>query len=243
MRSLLKNQYFLAFVLLSVTSVALAGDISIDGTCVDGTCPPPTGTSDAIQLGGSISPTAGSDNLVFGDTDTYSVSWTYSASFTSGTAISVDPIVTYTGSSPSVGNDVVTFDLYQSYYDSGPGTWDGLYTETIPLNMSGNVGAGSTVSGELFYYTDEDPTPQGLGLAGPFGPGSNTGTSSATLTGLDGDNLVAEFEFTYDFEAGTIPGAGASSTPEPAQALPLGLALLGIAGYRVAARRRAFQTS
>ncbi len=224
--------FFAAFLLL-LPSAAFAGDIQINGVCVVGTCPPPSGTSDAVQYGQSIGPTTGSYSLTFGDGDAYSITWSFSASYTSsGTELSINPVATYTGGSPSVGNDVINFNFFQNYYDSSPGTWDGAYTETVPLAVLGNVGAGSTASAELFYDG------QGLGLVGPFGPGYHFAQNTVTLTGLDADTLAAEYEFTFDFQAGTQDGASESSpVPEPYEALPLGLALAGLVCSPLVVRR------
>jgi len=228
-----KNGYFFAAFLLLLPCAAFAADIQINGVCVLGTCPPPSGTSDALQLGQSIGPTAGSSSVIFADTDAYSVAWSYSASYTAGgTEIIVDPVVTYIGASPSVGSDVIAFDFFQNYYDASAGTWNGAYTETVPLALLGNVGAASTVSAELFYDG------QGLGLVGPFGPGYHFGQNTETLTGLTAATLTAEYEFNFDFAAGTQTGASASSaTPEPYEALPLGLALAGLVCSRLVVRR------
>jgi hypothetical protein len=225
--------FFFAFLLL-LPFVASAGDIQINGICVVGTCPPPSGTSDALQFNQSIGLTTGSYSLTFPDTDQYSIAWSYSASYTAaGTELSINPVATYIGASPSVGNDDIAFDFFQNFYDNSSGSWDGSYTESVPLNIAGNVGAGSTASGQLFY--DSQPLP----LVGPFGPGSYFGQYTESLTGLNDPTLAAEYQFTFDFVAGTQNGASASSVPEPYEALPLGLALGCVAWNRRAARRRA----
>lgn len=227
--------FFFAFLLL-LPFVASAGDIQINGTCVLGTCPPPSGTSDALQFNQSIGLTTGSYSLTLG-TDQYSITWSYSASYTAaGTELSIDPVATYIGASPSVGNDTIDFNFFQNYYDNSPGSWDGAYTETVPLDLSGNVGAGSTVSGQLFYDG------QSLPLVGPFGPGSHFGQYTETLSGLTDPTLAAEYEFIFDFQAGTETGASASSVPEPYEVLPLGLTLGCVVWSRRAARRRASYT-
>jgi hypothetical protein len=125
-------------------------------------------------------------------------------------------------------------NFYANYYNSSPGTWDGAYTETVPLELYGNVGAGSTVSAELFYGG------QGIGLVGPFGPGYHFAQVTTTLTGLNNDILPAVFVFNFNFEAGTDTGSGGSGSPvpEPCEALPLGLALGCVVWGRLAARRR-----
>jgi hypothetical protein len=59
------------------------------------------------------------------------------------------------------------------------------------------------------------------------------------LTGLNGDTLTSNYELSYNLNAGTQPGAGASSSsvPEPAEALPMGLGLAGVL-YAVARRKK-----
>jgi hypothetical protein len=225
------------FTTLVLTSAALADDIQINGACVLGTCPPPSGPSDAIQFGQSISGN-GSYALVFGDGDQYSIKWTYSASYTgAGTAVTIYPVATYVGSSPSIGNDTIAFDSFQNIYDSSRGSWDGSYTETIPLSLSGNAGAGSTVSGELFWDG------QGLGLIGPFGIGNNVGQNTETLTGLDATTLSAEYAFTFNFDAGTQNGAVASSSPvpEPVYTYLMGFGLLALVLLRHRSRKNSVQ--
>jgi hypothetical protein len=222
--------------LLLLSSAAFAADIQINGACIQGACPPPSGTSDAVQFGQSIPLTNGSYLLSFGDGDQYSIAYSYSASYTAaGTLIFIDPAVTYTGITPSVGNDVINFNFFQNFYSDSPGTWDGAYTENIPISISGDVGAGTTATGQLLYDG------QSIGLEGPYGPGYNDGTNSKNLTGLDAPTLAGEYEFTYDFAAGSQPGSGGSSpapptaTPEPAQTLPLafaGMILIAIARWR-----------
>ena len=242
MRFPVKGCCFCFAFLLLLPFIASAGDIQINGTCVVGACPPPSGTSDALQFNQSIGLTTGSYSLTFADTDQYSITWSYSASYTAaGTQLFIDPAATYIGASPSVGNDDIAFDFFQNFYDNSPGSWDGSYTESVPLNISGNVGAGSTASGQLFYDG------QSLPLVGPFGLGSHLGQNTATLTGLTDPTLAAEYELVFDFQAGTQTGAGdsspaASSVPEPYEALPLGLALGCVAWNRRAARRRASYT-
>jgi hypothetical protein len=224
-----------AALLLPITASAEA--ILINSTCVVGTCPP--GPTDVIGFGQSIGPITGSYSLMFPNSDTYSVGWSFSASYSaSGTEIVADPVVTYAGLAPSLGDDVITLHFYANYYDSSSGSWDGAYTETIPLELYGNVGAGSTVSAELYYGG------QGIGLVGPYGLGYHFTRETTTLTGLTGDTLPAEFVFNFNFEAGTETGSGgsASPVPEPCEALPLGLALGCIVWVRLAARRRSRYT-
>jgi hypothetical protein len=229
----LKRHAIVACLLLSPFA-AFAADIEINGTCIQGTCPPPAGTSDALQFGQSnASPgSTPSPYSLMVNGDTYSISWTYSDSFTSGTEIVINPVATFV-SGPSTTTDTITFDFFQNYYTniSNP-TWDGTYTETVPLDIEGPVASGSTASGELFYDG------QGLGLVGPVGPGFHYKQNMVALTGLDLSTLSAEYEFTYTFAPGTTGGSISSpSIPEPAETLPLALLGLGSCGF--ALRRRA----
>ena len=232
MLSPVKYWHIFAICLLLLPSAAFAGAIEINGTCVLGTCPPVSGPSGAVQFNQSVGG-MGSYSLLFPDTDTYSITWSFLASYMGSTVLTVNPVVTYTGVNPSVGNDVINFDFFQNYYDNSPGSWDGAYTENVPLALLGPVGAGSTASAELFYDG------QGLGLIGPFGPGSNFGQNTVGLSGLTASTLAAEYEFNFDFTAGTLNGAtgNASATvPEPYEAFPLGMVLIGVVWSR--ARRR-----
>ncbi|MBV8052005.1 MAG: hypothetical protein JOZ80_12490 [Acidobacteriaceae bacterium] len=214
--------FFLSTLLLPLA--LHAADIKINSTCELGDCT----NVDALGDGQSVGPANFSYNYTVGS-DTYNFSGTYAASYsnTGGNNISLTLNATYTGSGPSTGHDVISFDLLQNYYDPRPGTWDGTYTESIPVSFSGNVGTGSTVTANLCYDGS-----QCVGQVGPYGPGSYDVSNSAVLTGLGtGDYLDADFNFTFDFMPGTQPGAGGdvTSAPEPAQTIPaaLGLALIG----------------
>jgi hypothetical protein len=227
----LKRHAIAACLLLS-PFVASAADIEINGTCIQGTCPPPSGTSDAVQSGQSNSG-ASSYNLTI-NSDNYLISWTYSDSYTpNGTEIVINPTATFV-SGPSTTSDTITFDFFQNYYTPGNNiTYDGAYTETVPLDIEGNVGSSSTAQAELFYNG------QGLGLVGPVGPGFHFQQNTANLSGLDSNTLSAEYEFTYIFGSNTTSGfiSSPSGVPEPSESLPL--AALGIGFVAFTLRRRA----
>lgn len=215
-------------------SSAKPAALLLNGTCEVGNCT----SVDSIGLGQNIGPSAFA--FIYADgPDTYNLSGTYAASYSSaGTFIVLNFSVIYTGISPSTGNDTLTFDMLQDYFDSGPGTWDGTYTETVPITIGGQVGTSSSVSANLFYDG------QGVGQVGPFvGPGSYNGTQSADLTGLDGDTLGADFQFVFDFTPGTQPGAGSTvllspaPIPEPPQSVPAALALFALFGACLVRRR------
>jgi hypothetical protein len=241
--SLSRRYWFLAIaVLLLLPSAAFATtSFAINTTCITGvglgTCPPPfPDPSAGLTYGASVSGSA-SYTYTFGDGDSYLVSWQYAASYgANGSYILAEPTATYIETSPSVGTDTLTFNMYETIYDNTPGSWDGVYTEYVPLFLSSNVGTGSTISGELYI----DSTSGGLGLVGPYGPGTWYGQNSVDLTSLgSGSTLVEDYRVTFVFAPGTQIGASGASVPEPALALPVGLALLGLGIHSLLARRRA----
>jgi hypothetical protein len=165
------------------------------------------------------------------DGDKYGISVAYSASYgDAGSQIIVDPTVTYIGSAPSVATDVISLNFYQSIFDNSPGTFDGTYSETIPIVVPANV----EVFGQLFVDG------QGLPLLGPFTNGTYDPNATQALTGLTGNVLAYEYNFTYQFDAGVLSGTSTSSpsiigTPEPSQTIPSAFAL---GGFAIAAFRR-----
>jgi hypothetical protein len=79
-----------------------------------------------------------------------------------------------------------------------------------------------------------------VGMVGPFvGDGTFSGSNSANLTGLNGNTLAGDFQFNYNFAAGTDPGAGSTapnSTPEPSESIPAAVA--AGAGFAFLRKRR-----
>jgi len=224
------KSFGLSTIILLVPVAAYSGSIHVNGICRAGNC----GGGDAVAYGASISSPFNFNYTV--NSDVYNISGSYAAAYdTNGTSISVDLSATYLGLHPTATNDTFAIDVLQQYFDDSPGTWDGTYTETIPITMSSNVGAGSTVTAQLLYDG------QSVGLMGPFGPGSHFAQQSANLSGLTGDYLNADYQFVYTFGAGTEPGAEVSlvsSVPEPGQTLPLALAGIAFVGYRWIRARR-----
>jgi hypothetical protein len=217
-----RSKFFLrtALLALAVPVIGLPANVTLTG---------PT-----VNFNGTAGPTSFNQTVSFGNGDVFDVTGTFSAAYNSGgTSLSINPIVTYVGSAPSVGNDSISISYTQPYFNSSPGSWDGTYTETIPVVPIGAVGAGSSISGQLSYNG------QGLGV---LTGSSGVLTKSANLTGLTTDTLTADFELTYNLNAGTDPGAGISSpassaVPEPTEALPVGVGLAGVM-YAVARRRK-----
>src|ERR1035437_10079608 len=220
-------------VLLLLPCGAFGASFVLDSSCLVGagldTCPP--SGAGTINYGSSIS--GNGSQLFTVNSDQYLAQWTFAASYTiNGTYILFDPMVSYLGAIATAQNDVITFDMMQNYFDSSPGTWDGTYNENVPLFLSSTVGAGSWMSAVLEYGLPSQPLPT-VTLSTP---GFIDAQGSANLTGLTNNTLQAQYNFTFDFQQGTAPGAIEGPIPEPAQALPVGLALVGF--YLLFARSR-----
>jgi hypothetical protein len=205
-------------------TAAQAAIVKLSGTCEVGNCS--ALMADAITYGTSVPTTPFSFNYTFANTDEYSVNGTYAASYgAAGSLFQVTLGVTYVGNSTNSASqsDAFNINIRQDIFDNSPGTFDGTYTESIPVSIFGAVGSGSSVAAELLWDG------QSVGLIGPFvGDGSFYGSKSANLTGLTGNYLAGDFRFMFNFAAGTQPGAGSSvpnSTPEPAETIPAALML------------------
>jgi len=216
----------LAF-LIGAPFTSRAGVIDINGTC-EVNCPTQPPVSNGESQSGTFN-----FNYTFGDGDTYNISGAYDGSYssTTGSYILATPTVTYVGASPAVGADTVTFDLLQGYYDAGPGSWAGTYTEYVPLSL--DAPAGSTISGQVLYDGES------VGLVGPYGPGSYFVQKSTSLDFGDldtSDTLSADYNFVFSFVAGTTSGQGGSSTPEPVMTIPC-LLCLALAAWHLYQRK------
>ena len=225
-----KNFVLIVACIALAPFAAKAGSIQVNGTCEVGTCPLPTDSLGDTQ---SNSGTFDFDVTVGVHSDLYEVSGSYSASYThaGGSTIQVNPTVTYMGGTTTSTTDTITFDYFQNYVDPIGSSWDGTYEESVPLFLSANAGPSSTVQGQLEYDG------QTVGVVGPFGPGTYYVSNSKALSGLTaGNTLMADYNFVFTFDPGTVSGAGASSTtPEPSLAIPTGLGLLC---FLYGARRR-----
>jgi hypothetical protein len=219
---------YLVFALSLAAPISMRAEaVSVNSVCIVGDCSSPDPLSDGQSTSGTFNV-----DLDFLDGDTYNVSGSYAASYSTvdGSTISVNPVVIYTGVAPSLGTDTIELNALQDYFDPSCCTWAGTYSESIPLVATGGFGAGSEMSGQLLYDGES------VGLVGPFpAPGNYLQNKSANLDfgALDtSDTLAAEFEFNFIFGQGTQPGAGesASSTPEPASFVLCGLGLLALTG-------------
>lgn len=224
------GRYFALSLTLFAPVVMQAGAISINSTCYVGNCAAVDSLSNGESTAGSFDV-----NYTFNDGDAYDVYGTYSASYSSigGSTIDIDPVVSYLGTTPTIGTDTLDLMFLQNYFDPSCCTWAGTYTESVPLFATGSFGAGSQMSGELFYDN------VGVGLVGPFTPpGSYFVTQSNNLDFGANDTIAtlsADYQFDFTFGAGTLPGSGESAvTPEP---VPFILCGLGLLMFVIGARR------
>jgi hypothetical protein len=203
-----------AAVAIALPILGVSATVNVNG---------PTNTIGSGLTSGSFS------EAIFVAADEYYLSATYS--YGSGT-ISFIPTVTYIGAAPSTSADTINFNLLAPIFDATATNWDGTYTEHIPLV----VPAGGTGSGELFADG------QGVGLVGPYGPGTYNISNSANLTGVNGSTLNLAYDFTFTFAAGIPDGTSSSSpatvTPEPATIIPAALALVGFGVMSLRRRRQ-----
>jgi hypothetical protein len=214
--------FTIVLCLLGVPHAAESEDITVNSIC-EGTCP-----SVPLSNGQSTSGTF-NFNYTFGDGDTYNISGSYGASYSTadGSTIAVTPVFTYIGTNPSVGADTLNFDLFQDYFDTTPGSWAGTYYESGQLILT----APGTASAQLLYDAVS------VGLVTQNGPGIKDFSNSANLDfGADdtADTLSADYDFVFDFSAGTTTGEGGSAPsiaaiPEPAMMVPCGLCLVLVA--------------
>ncbi len=209
--------------LLLVPSLALPAALSVNGTCELGSCASP----DSISYPTVIPTTPFNFTYTVGS-DTYALTGTYTTGYTdSGSNIGITLSAVYTGSAPSTAADTINVHLLQNIFDDSAGSFDGAYSEHIPVK----VGAGSMFTGQLSFDG------QGIGTIGPLSAGTYDITKTANLTGLDGNTLSADYNLIFAFAAGTAPGTGTSvlsSVPEPTQTIPIafGLVVFGLGAFR-----------
>lgn len=215
----------------TITGIQASG--SVPTTCGYGNCTAGALSAGALTIGNS---TTGSYNfdVTAGDGDVYDVSGTFKNTFPSTTFLGFFPTVTYVGSTPAAGADTITLDMFQDFvYGSDSTTsWSGLYNEKIPVDLSIS---GTTATGQVFYSTDTDTTPQSVGLLPTaHGPGDYYLSGSASLGPLDGDLLISDFQLTFTFPEGAPTGSYISSpVPEPAQTIPVAIGLAGLLFFKL----------
>jgi hypothetical protein len=217
---------WLCAISIFIPGLVMGSNIEINGVCQSGDCSPSGLQASAIAVGGTAGPDVLDVSNYTINADTYDIDITsYGASYLSGTYIYIDLSATYTGSSPSTSADTIRVDELQDFFNNTPGTWDGNYTEVVPVI----VGNGSTFQANLCY--NGGSSTQCVGQVGPVGTGTYNYNLSNNLTGLGGgDYLSADFDLIFNFADGTLPGTTLdvlSSIPEPAPRIPVAVALMG----------------
>jgi hypothetical protein len=218
----------LSVCLFTFSFQAFANTVSVNGTCLQGTCASP----DVLLPGQSTAGTfAGS--FTFGNGDAYSITGSWNNSETSdGLTIGIDPIasIKFLGSSaggPAVGNDFMDMLFVQGYqvnFNSGV-FGAGLFGATI-----GSFGSGSTIT----FLANINGTP--LAGSGPLAlPGSFVFFNGSNSVGGITNPLLLTFEYQVNFGAGTLPGATVyidQSVPEPSSLVLLASGLVGALALR-----------
>ncbi len=211
--------------LFRVASLAIA--LPLLGVCSNYTL---NVTGSTIPYGSSTSGDPAT-TVTLADGDMYSLSPLYSTTTSGGTHVDFKPTATYESSTPlTAGFDAITMTYTQTITAASNLSFDGTYTETVPLF----AGDHETASGHLTVGTTDFPT---IALSGP---GSFTGTASEDIENLPSGSVTETWTFLFQFFNGAVKGESASSptstVPEPAQIIPAGLSLVGFA--LVALRRR-----
>ena len=238
----------LVLMLAGLATSARADLFQISGAtpnCAGTGCP---GTAPSLTVNQTQAPDNFSFNFaVNGSGDTYTASGTEYATYTSGggTTFKVNLNVVYTGLSSTTVVDTFGIDVFQNFFDSAPGSWDGTYTEDSGITISPGVGNGTSISLNAIYNGGSNTG--AVGELGPYTTNQNDASASNTLVGLGtGNTLAAYFQFNYSFAAGTQSESGVSltsPTPEPRETLPLvGLLLAGRRGMGVAAEKVRYGT-
>jgi hypothetical protein len=220
--------------ILALALPALGISSSVTGIEANGTCDSGTCTSGGLSAGGlTLGNTAnGSYNfdVNFADGDEYDVSGTFSNAFPAGTHVGFFPTVTLI-SGTAAGTDTITLDMLQDFFDASATSWNSPYTEQIPFDFSN---ADESASGQRFISSNGAPTPQSVGLLAAAGPGDTYQTASASLTGLNGNTLITDYQLKFTFDEGAPGGSSISSpVPEPSQMIPVAIGLVGLLIFKL----------
>lgn len=218
----------LTISLLFASLPLFANTVSVNGTCLQGTCASP----DVLLPGQSTAGTFAA-SYTFGNGDAYSItgSWNNSES-SDGLGIGIDPIATIkflgNGNGPSVGNDFMDMLFVQGYQVNFT---SGVFGAGLFGFATGGLGGGSTIQ----FLANINGTP--LAGSGVFALPSTFSffNGSNSVSGIT-NPLILTFEYQVNFGAGTLPGATVyidQSVPEPGSLVQLASGLLtGLAAIR-----------
>jgi hypothetical protein len=224
----LRNLTLLAGFLIA-PALGFSSTITVNGICEAGTCP----TVDTLAFGSS---TSGSFNFnyLFGNTDEYNILGQFAANnpTTGPTSIQFNATAVFVGNSTltSSQHDLLTIDDLQNY--TVPHSLDGTYFEDTAASLGGPIAPASSFTAELFYNGN------GVGVLGPFtGPGPHSASANRDLLRLS-NPLEADFQFKFDFAAGSEVGSFISTVPEPGGVVPLTVILAVGLGFPAIRRYR-----
>ncbi len=185
---------------------------------------PVLATATTIDVNGS---TIGSNGSTSGsvsfsvDGGLFAVTGQYSSSETGGgpaTTLQFNATATYVGSTPLASSYSFTVDDIQ-FYDLSTLPTGTSYDSSA--GFGGALGAGSSLVADVIYGSDVLPS-----LTFIPGGADYQATPTEVLSGLS-NPLEGQFEYTFNFAAGTAEGAYITSTPEPGGVSPI-LAVLVI---------------
>ncbi len=202
MSSCVRQCLSIGVLALIVPTIGFTSTVTINGTTIGGPV-------DALGSG------TFSYNLSVNG-DPYTISGSYSSTYdsTNGPSYLFSPTAVYNGITPIAQTDVLHVN------------WEQQYSDVDPLFLAAggeyDVTASSTINGASGSYWREDSSINGntFPTIGPF-TGPNSGTASYIIIepGLTSP-LDLNLDYTFSYAQGSF-----AATPEPADALPVGIAL------------------
>jgi hypothetical protein len=221
-----KGCSLLAAVLLLTPALSLPAALSINGTCELGNCASP----DSLPaVDGSSAGQAFNIVYTLFNSDAYRISGNFGTtnSAAGDNTIGLNVTARYLGNATASAsaNDAINIDLLQNYvYSYGIG----FFSEYSNIQFSGPLAAGSLVTEQLSY--NGDPLPLMVYINPNGGSQSN---SNEFISGLP-DPILADLRLSFDFAAGSLPGATIAqiAVPEPGAMLLIGIGLVCLVPLR-----------